>query len=273
MQKLRLSGNVVIPEEFNVIGEGAFKGRTDIYSVTLHDNVRKISKEAFSGCSNLRSIISGCELETVGIKAFAECTSLTMSARVKAKYVAKDAYYITPKPVYTPPPPPRATPTPSSVRTAPVETKTYKTETDWPKRVAQLVLLGLCSLILTSLANWFSSAFQDGENSGYSTFIGVALLLLLISAIYSRFSDEDGKAFSKETKIIPAIVVLLISYVMSVVWSDSLRWVNVYLSSALLLGELIFLGKTIYKKNYRFISILICLIITNSLMVWRIIAA
>ena len=273
VQKLRLSGNVVIPEEFNVIGEGAFKGRTDIYSVTLHNNVRKISKEAFSGCSNLRSIISGCELETVGIKAFAECTSLTMSARVKAKYVAKDAYYITPKPVYTPPPPPRTTPTPSSVRTAPVETKTYKTETDWPKRVAQLVLLGLCSLILTPLANLFSSAFQDGENSGYSTFIGVALLLLLISAIYSRFSDEDGKAFSKETKIIPAIVVLLISYVMSVVWSDSLRWVNVYLSSALLLGELIFLGKTIYKKNYRFIAILICLIITNSLMVWRIIVA
>ena len=273
VQKLRLSGNVVIPEEFNVIGEGAFKGRTDIYSVTLHDNVRKISKEAFSGCSNLRSIISGCELETVSIKAFAECTSLTMSARVKAKYVAKDAYYITPKPVYTPPPPPRTTPMPSSVRTAPVETKTYKTETDWPKRVVQLVLFGVCSLILTPLANLFSSAFQDGENSGYSTFIGVALLLLLISAIYSRFSDEDGKAFSKETKIIPAIVVLLISYVMSVVWSDSLRWVNVYLSSALLLGELIFLGKTIYKKNYRFIAILICLIITNSLMVWRIIVA
>ena len=273
VQKLRLSGNVVIPKDFNVIGEGAFKGRTDIYSVTLHDNVRKISKEAFSGCSNLRSIISGCELETVSIKAFAECTSLTMSARVKAKYVAKDAYYITPKPVYTPPPPPRTTPMPSSVRTAPVETKTYKTETDWPKRVVQLVLFGVCSLILTPLANLFSSAFQDGENSGYSTFIGVALLLLLISAIYSRFSDEDGKAFSKETKIIPAIVVLLISYVMSVVWSDSLRWVNVYLSSALLLGELIFLGKTIYKKNYRFIAILICLIITNSLMVWRIIVA
>lgn len=273
VQKLRLSGNVVIPKDFNVIGEGAFKGRTDIYSVTLHDNVRKISKEAFSGCSNLRNIISGCELETVSIKAFAECTSLTMSARVKAKYVAKDAYYITPKPVYTPPPPPRTTPMPSSVRTAPVETKTYKTETDWPKRVVQLVLFGVCSLILTPLANLFSSAFQDGENSGYSTFIGVALLLLLISAIYSRFSDEDGKAFSKETKIIPAIVVLLISYVMSVVWSDSLRWVNVYLSSALLLGELIFLGKTIYKKNYRFIAILICLIITNSLMVWRIIVA
>ena len=89
--------------------------------------------------------------------------------------------------------------------------------------------------------------------------------------IIPNYLKEKSLAFSKEAKIIPAIVVLLISYVMSVVWGDSLRWVNVYLSSALLLGELIFLGKTIYKKNYRFIAILICLIITNSLMVWRII--
>lgn len=270
VQKLRLSGNVVIPDEFNVIGEGAFKGRTDIYSVTLHDNVRKISKEAFCGCSNLRSITSGCKIETVGIKAFADCTALTVSARVKAKYVAKDAYYVTPKPAYTPPPPPPRT---TTVRTAPIETRPYKSETDWPKRVAQLVLLGLCSLVLVPIAYWFSSAFQSGENSGFSTAVGVALLLLLISAIYSRYSDEDGKAFSKETKIIPAIIVLLASYVISVVWTDSLRWVNVYLSAALLLGELIFLGKTIYKKNFRFIAILICLIITNSVLLWRIIVA
>lgn len=275
VQKLRLSGNVVIPQEFNVIGEGAFKGRTDVYSVTLHDNVRKISKEAFSGCTNLSSIISGCELETVGIKAFAECTSLTVSARVKAKYVAKDAYYIAPKPVYTPPPPPlpRTTTSTSSAGTAPVETKAHRTETNWLKRVALLILLGVCSLILTPLTNLFSSMFQDGENLVYSTFIGATLLLLLISAIYSRFSDDYGKAFLKGTKIIPTIVLLLISYVMSVIWSDSLRWINVSLSAVLLLGELIFLGKTIYKKNYRFIAILICLIITNSLMVWRIIVA
>ena len=270
VQKLRLSGNVVIPEEFNVIGEGAFKGRTDIYSVTLHDNVRKISKEAFCGCSNLRSITSGCEIETVGIKAFADCTSLVASARVKAKYVAKDAYYVTPKPAYTPPPPPPRT---TTVRTAPIETRPYKSETDWPKRVAQLVLLGLCSLVLVPIAYWFSSAFQSVENSGFSTAVGAALLLLLVSAIYSRYSDEDGKAFSKETKIVPAIIVLLASYVISVVWTDSLRWVNVYLSAALLLGELIFLGKTIYKKNYRFIAILVCLIITNSVLLWRIIVA
>lgn len=139
--------------------------------------------------------------------------------------------------------------------------------------LAQLLLLGLCSLVFIPIVNWFSSAFQSGVNSGYSTAIGVALLLLLISAIYSRYSDEDGKAFSKETKIIPAIIVLLASYVISVVWTDSLRWVNVYLSAALLLGELIFLGKTIYKKNFRFIAILICLIITNSVLLWRIIVA
>ncbi|MBQ8414719.1 MAG: leucine-rich repeat protein [Clostridia bacterium] len=97
--KLKLSGDVVVPEEFNVIGEGAFKGRKDIYSITLHDDVRKISKEAFAGCTNLRKIICEDEIATVGIRAFADCTSLPVSQRVKAKYVADDAYYITPPPV------------------------------------------------------------------------------------------------------------------------------------------------------------------------------
>lgn len=270
VQKLRLSGNVVIPEEFNVIGEGAFKGRTDIYSVTLHDNVRKISKEAFCGCSNLRSITSRCELDTIGIKAFADCTSLTASARVKARYVARDAYYVTPKPAYTPPPPPPRT---TSDRTAPPESGSRKAEINWSKRVAQIVLLGLCSLGLMPIIYWFSSAFQSGENLGYSTAVGTALLMLLVSAVYLRYSVEDGKVFSKETKIIPAIIVLLALYVISVIWTDSLRWVNVCLSAALLLGELIFLGKTIYKKNYQFIAILVCLIITNSVLLWRIIVA
>ena len=32
VEKLGLGGNVVVPKEFNVIGEAAFKGRTDIYS-------------------------------------------------------------------------------------------------------------------------------------------------------------------------------------------------------------------------------------------------
>ena len=271
VQKLRLSGNVVIPEEFNVIGEGAFKDRTDIYAVTLHDKVRKISKEAFSGCGNLRSIVCGCELETIGIRAFADCTSLPTSARPKASYVAKNAYYVTPKPVDPPSPPPKTTP--SSEKTAPIEVKTYTDATDWPKRVARLILLGLCSLVLAPVAYLFSSAFQGGIDSGYSTFIGASLLLLLISALYSRFCDEDGKAFSKDTKILPVVLALLVSYVISVVWGDSLKWGNVYLSAALLLGELFFLGKTIYKRNYRFIAILICLIIANSILLWRIIVA
>ena len=36
VKKLGLSGHVVIPDEFNVIGEEAFKNRNDVYSVTLH---------------------------------------------------------------------------------------------------------------------------------------------------------------------------------------------------------------------------------------------
>ena len=62
VQKLGLKGDVVIPAEFNVIGEGAFKGRKDVYSVTLHANVRKIAKDAFYGCINLGSVRSSVEL-------------------------------------------------------------------------------------------------------------------------------------------------------------------------------------------------------------------
>ncbi|MBO5714877.1 MAG: leucine-rich repeat protein [Clostridia bacterium] len=283
VQKLRLTGNVVIPKEFNVIGEGAFKGRTDIYSVTLHDKVRKISREAFSGCCNLKSIISECELESIGMKAFAECTSLPVSARIRAKYVANDAYYIAPKPIRTSTSqgtssvksetvPPKTVPS----KTVPPDTKSYtttppKAKSNWHKRLAQILLLGVCSLLLVPIVNLFSSAFQSGKDSVFSTFIGVVLLLIFIYALCSRNSDESSKAFFKESKIIPGIFALIISYVLSVVWGDDLMWINVCITSTLLLGELIFLGKTIYRNNNRFIPILIYLIIANSILLWRII--
>ena len=113
VKKLRLSGHVVVPAEFNVIGEAAFKGRKDIYSITLHKDVKKIGKEAFAGCTNLTKIFYENKLATVSTKAFADCTSLPVSQRVKARYVSDDAYHITPAPK---PKPPRETESTSSVR-------------------------------------------------------------------------------------------------------------------------------------------------------------
>ncbi len=89
---LGLTGNITIPAEFNVIGDGAFKNRTDIYSVTLHPEVTKISKEAFRGCTNLNKVVCPVTLTSVGIKAFYNCSSLSVSARPRARYTASDAY-------------------------------------------------------------------------------------------------------------------------------------------------------------------------------------
>ena len=257
VQKLGLSGNVIIPKEFNVIGESAFKGRNDIYSVTIHSNVRKIAKEAFSGCANLKSIVCGHELETVGIKAFADCTSLQPSDRVNAEYVAEDAYYITPKPQPRP--------------VSPIPSKYDTGEICWKKRMAQIVLFALAALLLLPIINWFLSFFQSGVEFGYSMFIGVALFLLLIVSVYFRYTDMSWKAFFKEVKVIPAIVILLVLYAVYVVWGEILRWTVVFFGLALLIGELIFLGKSVYKKKYKFISLLIFLIIINSILLWRVI--
>lgn len=104
VQDLRLSGDVVIPEEYNVIGEAAFKNRSDITSVRLHSGMSKIMKEAFSGCTNLREVYCEAKLNSIGPKAFYDCKSLTASKRPTAKVVQDDAFGMTP---IIPPAPPR----------------------------------------------------------------------------------------------------------------------------------------------------------------------
>ncbi len=94
VQSLGLRGDVRIPEEFNVIGDGAFRDRTDITSIILHEGVRKISKEAFCGCRNLTHIEVRGTLTSIGSRAFADCTSLPASERISARVVADDAYEI-----------------------------------------------------------------------------------------------------------------------------------------------------------------------------------
>lgn len=92
VSELGLKGDVVIPKEYNVIGTGAFKGRTDITSVTIHSGVRKIMKEAFSGCVNLRHIDNKAELSSIGERAFYNCRSLPSDNRPTAKYVHGEAF-------------------------------------------------------------------------------------------------------------------------------------------------------------------------------------
>lgn len=90
--ELGLKGDVVVPEEYNVIGIGAFQNRTDITSVTIHSGVRKILKEAFAGCVNLRDVNNKAELSSIGARAFYNCRSLPVGKRPTARYVHEEAF-------------------------------------------------------------------------------------------------------------------------------------------------------------------------------------
>lgn len=99
---LGLTGCVVVPSEFNVIGEGAFKDRNDITAVVLHSGVEIIEKEAFMNCKNLSDVRCVHTLESIKGKAFAECTSLPGTKRPSAERVAADAFSVTTKTTATP---------------------------------------------------------------------------------------------------------------------------------------------------------------------------
>ncbi|MBO7292791.1 MAG: leucine-rich repeat protein, partial [Clostridia bacterium] len=102
---LRLRGDVVVPEEFNAIGESAFAGRRDISSVTLHAGVKKIGASAFSGCHALSRIVGGEGLTSIGARAFYDCPALS-GARPRARYMADDAFAMPATPTARPTPPP-----------------------------------------------------------------------------------------------------------------------------------------------------------------------
>lgn len=92
VQSLKLTGDVIIPEKFNIIGEGAFRDRTDITSVTLHSGVKKIMSEAFYGCINLRKVSSPQKLNSIGDRAFYGCRCLPESERPKSKLLGINVF-------------------------------------------------------------------------------------------------------------------------------------------------------------------------------------
>ena len=73
---------LVIPETLDghtvvSIGESAFKGLTQIYSVILPDTLTSIESSAFYGCTNLCQITLPDGLRKLSGLSFAHCTSLT----------------------------------------------------------------------------------------------------------------------------------------------------------------------------------------------------
>ncbi len=68
--------NVVVPDGVTAIGEGAFRDKADLQSVTLPASVKKIGYEAFKGCAGLTDVVIPDSVLQVDADAFKECTGL-----------------------------------------------------------------------------------------------------------------------------------------------------------------------------------------------------
>ena len=67
---------VVIPEGYTTIGNGAFAGCTKLKSISLPQSLICIGKRAFKDCKRLKSLTIPKGLKTIGEDAFDECSGL-----------------------------------------------------------------------------------------------------------------------------------------------------------------------------------------------------
>lgn len=81
-----------IPNGIRIIASGAFKGCTELESVTIPDSVTMIFSEAFSGCSNLKSIDIPSSVCNIGKEAFRGCSSLETVTIPKMPSIAEGAF-------------------------------------------------------------------------------------------------------------------------------------------------------------------------------------
>ena len=73
-------GNLILPQYYKgqayVIGDGAFRYKDNLYSVTIPNTVTGIGNEAFYGCPSLGSVKIGNGVTYIGDNAFTYCESL-----------------------------------------------------------------------------------------------------------------------------------------------------------------------------------------------------
>jgi hypothetical protein len=78
-------GDITIPNEVTVVGDGAFRNCSYITSLNLNNTIT-ISRTAFSGCSNLSGdLVLSNNVESIGWSSFSNCSqlnSLTISNNV-----------------------------------------------------------------------------------------------------------------------------------------------------------------------------------------------
>lgn len=66
----------IIPDNIKVLGNGAFSGCRNLYSIVLPKGVKEIGVHTFSDCINLTSIDISSEVKTIGYQAFSQCGNL-----------------------------------------------------------------------------------------------------------------------------------------------------------------------------------------------------
>ena len=94
-----MDSNVVIPSEYNgmkvtSIYDNAFKGCTDIVSVTIPGTVKTIYGSAFEDCISLREVIIENGLTNIENSAFSNCVNLgSIFIPNSVKYISNWAFY------------------------------------------------------------------------------------------------------------------------------------------------------------------------------------
>lgn len=88
------SGEVVIPNSVVTIGQNAFGGCLNIYSLVIGDGVEEICDEAFSGIDFLENLIWGKSLVRIGNYAFYGCKSLgSLNIPDSVTEIGESAFY------------------------------------------------------------------------------------------------------------------------------------------------------------------------------------
>ena len=86
------NGDISIPNTVTSIAKEAFRGCSDITSVTIPNSVTSIGSSAFSGCTGLTSVTIPVSITSIGEYAFSACSNLT-SVVWNAKSCGDFSYY------------------------------------------------------------------------------------------------------------------------------------------------------------------------------------